>query len=151
MMNMEKLHEIDESQYKVDFMISENYIKFSSELLRLALLALGGFGTIIIGKFDNNLTKEFLLQPSLLIGSLGCFVLTCIFSLFHRYYATDTMSYYVAWLRANKAMNSTNAEKEREDFYSFLKLAERSLIRCEFAFGSGVVLFLILLGIILFK
>jgi hypothetical protein len=41
---MSKLNEIKENQYKVDFEISKGYINFSSELLRLSLLSMGGFG-----------------------------------------------------------------------------------------------------------
>ena len=51
---MEKFNEIDEAQYKADFTISDNYRSFSSELLRLSLLAIGGFGAIVISKIKGD-------------------------------------------------------------------------------------------------
>ena len=47
---MPNLKEIEENQYKVDFEISKGYIDFSSELLRLSLLAMGGFGALVLIK-----------------------------------------------------------------------------------------------------
>jgi hypothetical protein len=51
---MAKLKEIDESQYKVDFDILNGYINFSSELLRLSLFAMGGFGALVLIKIKGK-------------------------------------------------------------------------------------------------
>jgi len=51
---MPNLKEIEENQYKVDFEISKGYIDFSSELLRLSLLAMGGFGALVLIKIKGE-------------------------------------------------------------------------------------------------
>ena len=97
---MEQSNSVDESKYKADFMISENYIKFSSELLRLSLLVIGGFGTLLLTKIKEKECMDIFSQPIFFIIALICFVICSSASLCHRYYATDTMSWYISALRA---------------------------------------------------
>src|SRR5687768_3020567 len=71
---------IEENNYKADFNILEKYQSFSSEVLRLALLALAIYGfliTNVIFKITNNNTYVFL-KPfinSKLIFFIGAFIL----------------------------------------------------------------------------
>src|ERR1700735_1944155 len=45
---------IEDNEYKPDFEILDRYLKFSSELLRISLLAIGGFGTIVLVKLKGE-------------------------------------------------------------------------------------------------
>jgi len=84
------LNKIDESQYKVDFAISEKYIDFSSELLRISILIIGGLGTLFInGKKD---IADLPNKPHFFILSLLFFACCVAAALCHRYYATDSLS-----------------------------------------------------------
>ena len=142
---MGKLKEIDESQYKVDFEISKGYIDFSSELLRLSLLAMGGFGALALVKIKDEAktVPAFLQDPLLFLISMGLFALCAGATLFHRYFASDSMSWYIAWLRADAIGDAETSTKERKGFSRMLKLSERSLILSECLFGGAVLFFII--------
>lgn len=144
---MTNLNELDESQFKADFMIFEGYIKFSSELLRLSLLAMGGFGALVLIKLkgEDNGQLQFFKEPSFFMVSMLFFALCSAASLFHRYYASDTMSWYISWLRAEKEHKDEKSKKKREGFYKFLKRSEISLITSQYLFGGGVLFFIIAL------
>lgn len=58
---------IDEGEYKADFIISENYIKFSSELLRLSLIAIGAYGTLFIKEIDADDKSNFIRDNHILL------------------------------------------------------------------------------------
>lgn len=136
------MNEIDETQYSADFRICEGYISFSSELLRLSLLAMGGFGTLVLIKFDKDTPPEFLDKPILFLLSMTFFTLCAGAALFHRFYASEAMSWYIAWLRAKKSNNPQKAAKESTGFIKFLKYSSVSLIVSEWLFGAGVLFFL---------
>lgn len=140
---MNNLNEIDESQYKADFMISEGYIKFSSELLRLSLLAMGGFGALVLIRFKGEGSRQFLSEPKFFLISMMFFALCSAASLFHRYYASDTMSWYIGWLRAERKNDNAKATKERQGLHRLLRRSEISLILSECLFGGGVLFFII--------
>ena len=143
---MQKLNAIEESQYKVDFEILKGYLEFSSELLRLSLLAMGGFGALVLIKLKGE-TKQsfpaFLQHPELFLISMALFAACAAATLFHRYFASDSMSWYIAWLRAEAAEKKEKAEKERKGFYKMLKCSEWSLILSEIFFGSAVLFFIV--------
>jgi hypothetical protein len=139
---MATIYEIDESKYKADFMISENYIKFSSELLRLSLLAIGGFGTLVLTKIKEE-HCTVVLQDIFFIIALLCFVICSGASLCHRYYASDAMSWYICLLRAQNNNNASKIKKERAGLHKILKFSRISLISSEISFGLGVIFFFI--------
>ncbi|MBK8808289.1 MAG: hypothetical protein IPO21_17350 [Bacteroidales bacterium] len=136
-----KESEIDESRYKADFMISENYIKFSSELLRLSLLAIGGFATLILTKIKDESCVNAFPQPIFFVAALISFVVCSAAALCHRYYATDAMSWYISLLRAESKDDKLKIEKERIGLHKILRFSRLSLIACEVSFGIGVILF----------
>ncbi|WP_207494499.1 hypothetical protein [Aridibaculum aurantiacum] len=121
---MSTLNQIDDSQYKADFDIAKGYIDFSSELLRLSLLAMGGFGTLALVRFqgDGN-TPHFLQNPKMFLVSMAFFALCAGATLSHRYFASDFMAWYIAWLRADAAGNMEKAEKEKAGVERCLELA----------------------------
>jgi hypothetical protein len=150
---MRDLKQLDEGQFKVDFMISEGYIKFSSELLRLSLLAMGGFGTLVLVRLkgENKGPDNFLQHPVLFSISMVFFAFCVGACLFHRYYASDCMSWYIDWLRADQENKHEKAKIQREGFHRMLKRSEKSLIACEFLFGAGVFFFLIAIFMLLYR
>ena len=142
-MLMDKLNAIDEAQYKADFMISEGYIKFSGELLRISLVAMGGFGALVLFKFDKGAPADFLKDPTWFLVSMAFFALCSAAALFHRFYASDCMSWYIGWLRASNSGNEEKATKERAGLRRLLKLSNISLIVSEWLFGGGVLFFIV--------
>lgn len=134
---------IEENEYKADFTISENYIKFSSELLRLSLLAIVAYGTLFIKEFVEDSNSTFTKNNKTLILSIIFFFLSSSASLFHRYFATDTLTWFIQWRRFIANNELKKAEKERIGLNKMLKKAKYSLILCEVTFALGVLLFLI--------
>ena len=137
---MEPIHD---SNYKPDFEIADRYINFSSELLRLSLLAITGLSSVIF----LSLKKESALQldrdtKAWIFTSLVFFALTAGASLFHRFFASDTMSYYIAYLR-------TKDPKEKEGLNRCLRRSKYSLIAAECLFGGAVIVFAIAIVVLL--
>ena len=143
---MQKLNAIEESQYKVDFDILKGYLDFSSELLRLSLLAMAGFGALVLTKIKGD-PKEapptFLQHPQFFLISMTFFVACAAATLFHRYFASDSMSWYIAFLRAEAADNVDKAKTEKKGFYKMLRFSKWSIISSEVFFGAAVLFFLI--------
>jgi len=140
---MKTIYDIEESKYKSDFMISENYIKFSSELLRLSLLAIGGFGTLILTVIKEECNQNVFQNKFFLITALAGFVICSGAALCHRYFATDAMSWYVSVLRAQNNINPSKLVVQRVGLHKTLKLSRISLIISEISFGLGVLFFFI--------
>lgn len=140
---MIKETKIDEAEYKADFTISENYIKFSSELLRLSLLAIAGYGTLFIKTIVEDDKNSLIRNNSILILSMIFFVLSTSASLFHRYYATDSMSWFISWRRFLINNKIEKAELENIGMKKILKKSKIALIICEATFGCGVLIFLV--------
>ena len=139
--NMERFTEVEESRYQADFAISENFIKFSGELLRLSLLAIGGFGALILLKIQDGDKLDVFPDPKFFVLALVCFVISSGASLAHRYFATDAMSWFISVLRAEDKNDIPEMVNERKGFKKTLKFSRISLITCEISFALGVVLF----------
>lgn len=142
---MSKLKELDESQYKVDFDISKGYIDFSSELLRLSLLAMGSFGALVFIKIKSEAKATdpyFLQHTALFLISMGFFAFCAVATLFNRYFASDCPSWYISWLRALNKGKTDAAIRERKGFHNMLFLSKWALILSELLFGGGVLFFM---------
>lgn len=148
---MQLFKSVDESQFKADFVILEGYIKFSGELLRLSLLAMGGFGTLFLIRVKGEIGRELLDQPVFFLVSMIFFALCSGACLFHRYYASDSMSWYISWLRAVNEGNSEKADYEHKGLKKLFRLSGYALIVSQFLFGGGVLLFMIALGFLMMK
>jgi hypothetical protein len=115
--------------YEPDFEISKRYIDYSAELLRLSLLAITGIFYLLFNKDDF---KAFLIINSYWIFLiLLSFTACCCFALLHRFYATDALSYLIAFLRNNKS-------EEKKGYIRCLKLSERYVIVCQYSFGFAL-------------
>jgi len=141
---MGKMKNLNEGQYKPDFDIANGYINFSSELLRLSLLAIGGLGTLVLAAIENDGKNaiDFLTNPVSMLPSIVFFALCSGASLFHRYYASDCMSWYIAWIRAEEEEDPVESKKQYAGFKKTLKKSTNSLIISEYLFGAGVLSFI---------
>jgi hypothetical protein len=125
---------MQEPDYKPDFEILDRYINFSSELLRLSLLGISGFGALVLfGKDKHAELLTYDVSVTLFI-SVIFFTISAALALSHRFYATDSMSYHISYLRKKNP-----AEKQGRN--RRLKISEWLLITAEFAFGIGVLFF----------
>jgi hypothetical protein len=67
---------------------------------------------------------NFLQDPKFFFISIALFAMCAGSALFHRYFASDCMSWYIAWLRAEAANEKVKANQERTGFYKMLKLSK---------------------------
>lgn len=126
---------IEENKYKLDFEIADRYISFSSELLRLSLTAISALGTLLYFSIKKKIDVELSgIDKVLVFITIMLFTLAAMSSLAHRFYATDTMSYHITYLR-------TNSEKEKIGRRKCLKVSENFLIITEYLFGGAVLTF----------
>lgn len=131
------------NDYKPDLEIMDRYINFSAELLRISLLAIGGFGTIMLIKLKNESNIIPLHHLLFLYISICCFVLCAGFALFHRFYASDSMSWYISYLRAKADNNKEKTQREQKGLHRTLRYSSVFLIFTEVMFGIAVVFFAI--------
>src|SRR4051812_47706676 len=88
----------DNFDYKQDLDILDRYVNFSSELLRLSLLGISGFGALVLyskggGKSGHDLLTEHV--SPILFTAVVFFAITAGLTLSHRFIATDSMSYHI--------------------------------------------------------
>jgi len=127
--------QIDEKDYKPDFEIADKYISFSSELLRLSLLAITGIGALIMYTFDKNSNLHLtLLDKYLFFATLFFFALASGTALAHRFWASDSLSYHIAYLRKK-------TQEEKVGRRKCLKRSASFLICTEYLFGFAIVIF----------
>jgi hypothetical protein len=140
---MNKTYELEEKAYKGDFQICDLYISFSSELLRLSLLALGAYGTLITIFLKSDQPELFPVRHSwgLLVAAI-LFSLCAGATLVHRFEASDSMACYLAMLRKLEN-DDPEKEKEKKDFDRALAISRYALILVEFLFGFAVFFFII--------
>ena len=130
-----------DSDYKPDFEILDRYLNFSSELLRISLLAIGGYGTIMLVKLKDETDKLPLNHLTILFTSICIFTICAGASLFHRYFATDSMSWYISYLRAKENGNTEKANIEKKGLHKSLNLSSIFLIVTEVTFAAAVLFF----------
>ncbi len=134
---------LDDCDYKPDFEILDRYLDFSSELSRISLLAIGGFGAILLVKLKSEHVIGSLNDLLYLFIAICFFALCCGFSLFHRFFASDSMSWYISHLRAKANGNAEQAAHESEGLHKMLRRSSLFLILTELAFGIAVFVFAI--------
>lgn len=132
---------IQENDFQPDFTIADKYIQFSAEILRLSLLGITAIATFLsfylkdggIKCFTVNNTEKVFLFITLLL-----FTLSAGLALAHRFFATDSLAYLMAYLRKGD-------RKEKEGLKRNLKASEKVLIYAEYTFGLGVFTFVCIL------
>lgn len=121
--------------YNPDLDILDRYINFSSELLRLSLLGISGFGALVLyskGSNNNNLLTAHV--SSTLFTAVVFFAISAALALSHRFIATDSMSYHIAYIRKKDPAEKAGRDKR-------FHISKWLLITAEFAFGIAVLFF----------
>lgn len=99
---------LDKEACEPDLQVVDRYQSFSSELLRLSLLGITGYGFLIANivlKATTTAEQYVLLGPwtvwTLIIGAVAL-GLSAATALGHRYFSTDCLTHFVRRLRATK-------------------------------------------------
>jgi hypothetical protein len=128
---------INDCDYKPDFELADKYISFSAELLRLSLLAITGIGALIMYSLKEKPDVQLTLCDKYwLFATLLLFALASGGALAHRFWASDSLAYHIAYLR-------TKAPKEKAGRKFCLKLSGNLLIATEILFGIAIIAFVI--------
>jgi len=141
---------VPKESYKADIELLEKYVGFSSELLRISLLAMGGYGALITALYGNPKELCHLQHAYILFASMLIFACSAGATLFHRYYASDSLSWQIAFIRAHAKNNDEIVKAEHKGWIDQLKKAHKWLIASEWIFGAAVICFIIGLGQYLF-
>jgi hypothetical protein len=102
---------IEEDSYKVDLAVLDRYQAFSSELVRLALLGITGYGFLIANiaiktEKDGRYTfvPPFPGNKVLLIFGAVALALSAATALGHRYFSTDALAHFVRRVRVSASI-----------------------------------------------
>lgn len=143
---------LGKEECEADFIVVDRYQSFSTELLRLSLLGIAGYGFLIANivlKVSTSSGEYVLLGPfsesrtvcALILGAtaLG---LSAATSLGHRYFSTDCITHFVRRLRANKQCNKLpEGSPEREGLDEIVKEEQDSLEKdveiCRWLLGAA--------------
>jgi hypothetical protein len=111
--------------FEHDVAVSDRYQKFSSELLRLSIAAIGAIGFLVLNNvFSQGGRDQFnWLVKNTTFGfwlfiSLFCFVLAAAFALLHFYFGADGKAYHLKYLRLENSLGDASKIrkiKKRED------------------------------------
>jgi hypothetical protein len=100
---------IPEDEYKADIQVSDRYQAFSTELLRLSLLGIAGYGFLVSevvfkAKAEAPNTSLTLLKqhPYWIVIGLSALGVSAALALGHKYFATDCITHHVRKLRLMK-------------------------------------------------
>jgi hypothetical protein len=125
-LHSKKLGEIalNKEAFDLDLKINEGYQSFSAELLRLALLVLGGMAAVWIKLYlpaDGHAKGMSLINRIIFISSFAATTVAGGEALLHRYTASDSLSFQLTALR--RRVRNRPAEDDR---LSDVELAERN-------------------------
>ncbi len=135
---------VAENAYKVDLELQDRYTAYSSEILRLDLLGIAGYGfllkDIVLANPSAFSQRVHDMWAFLILGivSLG---VSAILALQHRVSATDCVSSIAAFIRKSESGRKAEAEDDRDALRATLKksafLLRASVILL--AIGAGCV------------
>jgi hypothetical protein len=115
------LVQLSKDALEQDWKVTDGYVSYSAELLRLALLAITGIAAICLKLLDKGTllsvsVRTFRVPLLLLLLSSGC-------ALAHRFISTDSMYFHIEGLRrtlrnrparaASRALAGQRSDKER--------------------------------------
>jgi len=114
--------ELKEDIYKVDLAILDRYQSFSSELLRLSLLGIAGYGFLIAntvlkpptGSGGFALTVPHYVLAYLLPAGAILLALSAMTALGHRYFSTDCITHYVRRIRVIKRKDNLLVDESEQ-------------------------------------
>lgn len=144
--------DVPETVWKADFDIADRYQGFANEIMRIALLGIGGYGFLIKEMLTSSDSLcQTLIRTNKLYVSMGAVSLglSLILVLSHRFYSTVCLYYQLLIVRSLKRLeNSQWSEEEKQTEEKFLKhtrdsqryralLGRRLLIGSTIFFGAG--------------
>lgn len=142
---------LGKEECEADFIVVDRYQLFSTELLRLSLLGIAGYGFLIanivlkvstngeyvlFGPFSESRTVWTLTIGATALG------LSAATALGHRYFSTDCITHFVRRLRANKQCNKLpEGSPERKILDEIIKEERNSLEKdveiCRWLLGAA--------------
>lgn len=148
---------LEEEVYRVDFEVADRYQAFSTEILRLSLLGVAGYGFLlseVVFKADPTAeARRFFHEHAWLSLGIVAFGLSAAFALVHRYYSTDCVTHLIRRLRIERRLSAARShvpgggdatdvdvlrQLAQEETASF----ERDLAKCRWSLlGAGMLLF----------
>ncbi len=148
---------VPEDEFRADQYIAEQYITFSAELLRLALVCIGAVGFLLSGNVLK--TDQFFKEParSQMTWAMILLLLAACFALLHRYLASQSMAYQLSTLRARKMMELQTDPKavdkwtrdhttEKSAWHGSLKWSGYAILSSSICLGLGMLL--LVLGLV---
>ncbi len=134
--------DVGEERYRADFEILDRYQKFSAELLRLSLLAIGGYGflmsSVVFSVRMDSAQSALVFLPAfhahagLLVSGAVLLGLCALTSLAHRYFSTDCMSHHIRRVRLIQR-NLVEADERKQGARDAEIGKEASLLHADFA------------------
>ncbi|MDP2824193.1 MAG: hypothetical protein Q8O52_16135 [Sulfuritalea sp.] len=129
---------IEENAYKVDLAVLERYQSFSSELLRLSLLGIAGYGFLIANVIfkagpDNKyiFLERFANSKYLLAAGAIALGISAVAALGHRYFSTDCLTHFVRRVRLSQRMADTENPDDKRTIEHEEESLDADLTRCK--------------------
>ncbi len=123
---------MNEHDYKPDFEILDRYVKYSSEILRISMIIIAAMGSVSILKENFKIEEFSKCSINSFKLSIVFLAIAILFSLAHRYFATDYMSSHIITLRKGGGFNK-----------KLLNLCEFLIVLNAITFAIGTILFLL--------
>jgi len=131
---------LDEGEFQVDLQVVEKYVSFSTELLRLSLLGIAGYGFLIANVVLNVKTEggglaflSVFSQPetvTVLWLGLAALGSTAMTALAHRYFAADCITHFVRRVRlSNKRKELPENDPKSSELSQIIEHEQQSLDR----------------------
>ena len=114
--------EIPADAWKPDFDLADRYQGFANELMRIALLGIGGYGFLIKEIISKNKPLCSFIKDSYVYLCIGAISLgiCLVFVLAHRFYSTFCLYYQLLIVRSLKRFENSHwsdVEKEKERLF----------------------------------
>jgi hypothetical protein len=142
------MNDLKEFDYKPDLEVSDRYVNYSSEILRLSLLGIGGFGTFLLLQYDNTGFQMGLATKILMLISVLFWAVSACLSLAHRYFSSDTLACHINY---HRLVDDDRKKKEKEQRRWLLKLCTKLIVWNAISFGLGILIFSMAMILILFQ
>ncbi len=150
---------VAEDRFKVDFAVLDRYQAFTTEVLRLSLLGLAGYGFLIsnvvfrtLPNNDQRFLKAFNDNQLLWAAGIVALGIAAASALAHRYYSTDCMTHFVRRIRLSERLTSATEGRLNDELEDTIQKEERSLDKdlrlCHFSVALACAMLVV--GIALF-
>jgi hypothetical protein len=155
---------LPEDTYKADFQLTDRYQAFSTELIRLSLLGIAGYGFLIANvvlKTDQNLNK--LASQSWMLGAGVIFLgLSTALALAYRFFSTGCLAYQISilrtltrldsshWTAEEREANELRLKRERKEQLRTLRFCHRCLMASAASLIAGAICVVYVFAAVLF-